>query len=194
MSKNIVVVGHSYISRLKDFVAHNTSSVAVKSDWGVAEYGFNIPQLIGIGGATIDTLVNRNVIAEIGSHQPVLVILQIGSNDLDNRHLSPAFIGMKIYQFAVSIRQKTGAVVYVCDPIRREMWRNFSEIQGNKRVSQAQEFLRAVCEDSDGIFSWRHRGFWNSRHNLDRVHLNLQGQITLYRSIRGAIVNAYKKL
>ena len=59
------------------------------------------------------------------------------------------------------------------------------------------DYLEHFCNDTVGIFLWRHKRLWNSIRPVfrrDGVHLSDIGSFRLYRSIRGAVIRAVKQV
>ena len=64
------------------------------------------------------------------------------------------------------------------------------------RVSEINEFLRAVC-DEEYLSFWRHKGFWNSQKEIfrrDGVHFNARGNFKLWKSFQGSCFGTMKRL
>ena len=84
----------------------------------------------------------------------------------------------------------------VCQIVRRQCVRRYSWEDGTQRVADTNEFLKAVC-DTERLSFWYHRGFWQSQRNIfrgDGVHFNDLGNYKLWRSVKGAVFVALKRL
>jgi len=81
--------------------------------------------------------------------------------------------------------------------IRPPIWRHFTRDDGTDLVVRANEFLLAACSGCTGLYYWRHRGFVNSAKevfNADGLDLNDWGNYKLFRSFRGALMMASRRV
>ena len=66
-----------------------------------------------------------------------------------------------------------------------------------QRVEILKQYLNVVLESLPNVFCWLHKAFSRPTKDLylaDGVHVNPAGQYHLYRSYRGAILQALKML
>ena len=139
-----------------------------------------------------DDAVARRLTVEM----PTIVVLCLGGNDVYGISGNVLVVGMRLYEYAQSLVAMGVKHVVVCQIIRRQCVRRLSWDEGTQRVLEINEFLRAVS-DTDRLSFWVHRGFWQSLHNIfraDGVHFNDRGNFKLWRSIKGAIFGALKRV
>ena len=88
-----LVLGHSFVRRLKEFAAHNHSDGTYDLNLGLS----NVCSVIfhGIGGRTVDKMI-RNDLDKIRSAAPNIVVLELGSNDLCDKDSDPETIALSI--------------------------------------------------------------------------------------------------
>lgn len=103
--------------------------------------------------------------------------MEIGTNDLSD--LRPEVVGSEIEEFVRLLLDSYAVrVIGVCgDPSR--------------------SYLRVALDPIPNVFCWQHRGFSEPSRDLylsDGVHVNSSGQYLLYRSYRGAILQALRML
>ena len=90
----VIVLGHSYVRRLKEFIESNSfSSYVGREKLSADPSHFNLRQVkvdwLVIGGLTIASLPDRNyqhfklVNRKLEHIKPSVVVLQLGENDLD---------------------------------------------------------------------------------------------------------------
>ena len=98
----ILILGHSFVRRLKDDLAARFDARAAPN--------FHLPEsghvsLVGTGGRTVDKL-NKYDLSLLVKYKPDIVILEIGTNDLST--LRPEIVGSKLTTlrklFAISIK------------------------------------------------------------------------------------------
>ena len=132
---------------------------------------------------------NGSLRRKLASAMPSVVVLSVGGNDLDHAGTPQTLkIGMRLL---VTLGVKR---VVVCQIVRRQSWRHISYEEGTARLTEVNEFLRAVCDDRHVSF-WRHKGFWNFQRQIfrpDGVHFYDLGNHKLFRSIKGAVFSAGK--
>ena len=127
----------------------------------------------------------------VSALKPDVIILEIGTNDLAANR--PDVVGSEIDDLVQLLLQSYSVrVIGVCEVIPRVRAPFF-----NAAAPILNQYLTDVLELCPNVFSWRHTGFSNptvSPYLPDGVHLNPQGQYSLYRSYRGAILKALRSL
>lgn len=184
----VLILGHSFIRRLREFIARNASDYDLK---------FNICDSFtirwhGVGGRTVSKLKQFDL-SVVAQFQPDVVFLQIGTNDLTLRGMSAVKLGSEIEDFVRLLNEEYG-VRFICvgQTIRREHRGDF-----NANVSILAQYLKTVLEPLPFAIYWTHRGFWRSCRpylSYDGVHLNREGQHKLYKSIRGAVLHCLARV
>ena len=180
----VLVLGHSFVRRLKSDLEYRSDlrmSRTFKLEGTARVY------LHGIGGRTVQKLRHHDL-AVVSRLSPDIVVLEIGTNDLSS--LPPEVVGSQIEEVVVLLRE-TYKVKVVCVCLVTPRWRNW---HFNKTRLVLNNYLTVVLEHMP---LWLHRGF--SQPSVtpflrDGVHFNKIGQYNLYRSYRGAILNAITML
>ena len=134
----------------------------------------------GIGGRTVAKLRSFDL-GRVRAFQPHVVILEIGSNDLCEA-------GQR------SVRP--GKFVVVCQILNRATAPS-QHPDYNLGVQVLNNYLKVVLEPLSYAEFWNHKGLRRPSIPMllrDGVHLNDRGNYALYRSYRGAILFALKKL
>ena len=178
----ILILGHSFIRRLDNFVAANPNLDHNFSLGNVAKFKWH-----GVGGRTVAKTV-RYDLPVIAPFAPDIVILQLGTTDLS--HLDPLVAGSSIEELVTTLHDKYNVrIVCVCQTLRG------SDPVFNARVHALNKYLKTLLEPLHYSFFWGHRGFWNSSQDFlarDGVHLNRQGHFKFFRSLRGAVLKSLR--
>ena len=135
-------------------------------------------------GGRIIAKVRQFDLGEVLRFRPDIVFLQIGTNDLAQRGMSPLTVGSAVEDFVRLFHDEYGVrLICVGQTIRRHLAENF-----NANVRLLAQYLKTVLESFPLPIYWTHRGFWRastSYLSYDGVHLNREGQHKLFKSIRG---------
>ena len=190
---NILILGHSFVRRLKDDLAARFDARAAPN--------FHLPEsghvsLYGAGGRTVDK-IHAYDLSLVLKYKPDIVILELGTNDLST--LRPEVVGSKIDDLAQVLRdQYKVRVIGVCQVVNRNIPHTRSpDCDFNAKAAVLRQYLSVILADQHNIFLWEHKEFYRSDRtllSLDGVHCNAQGQYCLYRSYRGAILKALTML
>ena len=193
----VLIFGHSFIRRLAEYairtfgIYHNLGL-----DYNIANVHFH-----GIGGLTAERARYEDL-HTIARYRPDLIYIELGSNDLCNVNNRPETVGNTIYEFIndlLGLNTNLQGIV-VGETIFREGRGIPRRIPNyNNNVILLNQYNRVVLnsENIPRTSVWRHRGLWNSRLatlNRDGVHLNELGMYRHYRSIRGAIIHAIRRI
>ena len=183
-SPRVLVLGHSFIRRLKKLIENHPSEIDLA-------FQISAPAAIswhGVGGRTVAKTIkyDMNVVHSIC---PDIVVVQLGTNDLSS--CPPLQVGSAIEDFVRLLHDSYGVkCVCVCQTIRRRSAQVF-----NKNVDTLTRYLRVVLEPIPYAIYWGHRGFWKSKNNFfasDGIHLNSREQYKLYRSLSGAVLKSLR--
>lgn len=188
----VSVVGSSFIRRLRD--DQNFSD-----DFDLKNVRVNY---VCRGGWRLQDA--RDSLPRISAQHPDIVILQIGSNDLQ-RARSPTSLADEVIDLAVLIHMHTQAFVVVCESLMRRRGRYLrSDRDVETYMSNVHAFNVQLPLSAHGVIGvkfWRHRGMrfpdesmYGPMLSADGVHLSSRGQYKFYKSIRGAINFARKRL
>jgi lysophospholipase L1-like esterase len=185
----VVIVGHSFVSRLQAFVRNEGQSNGMKNlrlDPDRYEISF-----LGIPGAS--TRGNRSLqpaLQQIDAIHPDFVLIEIGSNDPCDENVEPRRLAGDIISLArfVSVGYDTPCVVVGSIlPRVGARWLAY-----NQRVAAANRYLSELIAAESGIHYWRHRGFTCRSVNPlaeDGVHPNAAHGMPKYvRSVRQAVL------
>ena len=183
--QRVLIIGHSFVHRLKAFVLKKRHMQAFSSLNGIADIYFH-----GVGGCRIAKFrkFNFHVMRQL---VPDVIILELGSNDLVE--LSPQTVGSDLERLVPELREIDSAQFVVVGQVLRRPTPN--SVEYNCKVGKLHQYLKVVLEPLPFWYYWRHRGFWKSKSELylpDGVHLNNLGNYKFMRSIRGAVLQALK--
>jgi len=189
-TKKALILGHSFVRRLKEFVIRDTKhqfcdTLNIADACSVAWHG--------IGGRTIEkiNLFDRAIISSI---KPDILLLEIGSNDLCPVYSKPKTVASDILQFVKSYHDDLHVkIIIVCQICKRS---KSPHAKYNDNVSAANNYLKLALSKTEYAIFWRHRGLSNPTGNIfarDGIHLNGLGNKALYKSYRGAILMGVKK-
>ena len=192
----VLILGHSHIYWLGEH-ARTGNPAGQFTDFWVRDQSCKVNYL-GIRGATLPSLSSPAAMTRIAKFHADVCVLHLGGNDLDAGSApDPVLVALDIQRLAVKLLGLGVKQVAVCQVIRRRKWRNFSYEECAARVFQVNDYLEHFCNDTEGIFFWRHKRLWNSIRPVfrrDGVHFSDIGNFRLYRSIRGAVIKAVKQV
>jgi len=131
----------------------------------------------------------------VGRLKPEIVILELGSNDLNPTVARPELVGSKIESLVQLLHAQYGVkVIVVCQAITRGLCPRGTPSY-NDRVSLLNRYLSVVLDTLPFANYWCHKGLRKPNVPVlcrDAIHLNQRGQHALYRSYRGAILCALR--
>ena len=187
----VLILGHSFVKRLQSDLEKKFDH-RVSTTFGLV--GTAEVHLYGVGGRTVAKIKNYDleVVRQLKSD---VVILEVGTNDLSS--VSPEVVGSSIEDLVVTLKSVYSvSIVCVCHVITRGK----STLHPNffwECARVLQQYLEVVLDPLACVFCWRHKAFTRPDQDFysrDGVHLNVTGQYLLYRSYRGAILNALSYL
>ena len=185
----IAVVGHSFVRRLREHLhAERGPSFNMGLDPGSVSVTF-----LSRGGVTVNGM-NNGLLQAVKSLRPHLVYLELGSNDATRTYLSPNHIVNSMSSLARNLVQ-SGVQRVIFGQV---LWREDAGIPAsiptyNWKVVMLNRVMARVLPNLPGTSYWKHRGLWNSLYPIlmdDGIHLTDVGNHKLYRSIRGALIQA----
>ena len=184
----VLILGHTFIRRLRDFIVKNVSDYHLNLNLT----GSVAVQWHGVGGRTIAKFRQFDL-GEVLRFRPDILFLQIGTNDLAQRGMSPLTVGSAVEDFVRLLHDEYGVcLICVGQTIRRHLVGNF-----NNNVQLLVQYLKTVLEPLPFAIYWTHRGFWrasSSYLSYDGVHLNREGQHNFFKSIKGAVMQCLNRL
>ena len=179
MATKVLILGHSFISRFYDFLRFNVWC-QFKIKLKHSEQVF----LRGYPGAKIDYIKER-CLHMVGSLEPTVVLLQVGSNDLYRLDKSVQGIEQKWIGLVLTLKycyhvQRMAVLQILHRQLPRRRIRYPVDILWfNDRVDTLNTFLRNYFKEDrvEGVQFWRHSGFWSPENQKlvdtdDKVHLN----------------------
>ena len=189
---NILILGHSFVRRLQTFLTEHHDRRAA--------HNMNLPHenisFLGIGGRTVSKMLSFDL-DKIKAFQPKVIILELGTNDLCVVGQRPESVGSDIEHLVQVLHDHCGAeFIMVCLVIYRSAIPPHVPDFSHK-VDLLNKYLKVVLEPLPYAEAWIHRGLQSPSIAVlcrDGVHLNAAGNYALYRSYRGAILFALKKL
>lgn len=189
---NVLVVGSSHIRNLNTFLdrkkLHNYS----------LEFEEFSAHTIGQGGLSIfhnsprkrfETLLQRARFM-----QPEVLIVHVGSNDMDGSKYSVHYIVKRMFDLLLEIVPFVKVIV-----VSQQLYRKYAGAF-NQKVILYNQLVSERCKSLSKFVFWHHNGFWEceaGRYSFlksDNVHLNDDGNQKLYKSIRFAIVHTKQLL
>ena len=188
----VLVLGHSYISRLNNFISRDPTrdNLALEKS-SVLSFMFDVGQ-DNQPGNVFSASSQLDLVWELS---PDAVVLDLGSNDLCSFGSTPESTVMAIAGLALRISRIPGVRhVLVCGIISRLFVPKWKP-RYNAHVHETNRLLEKFLESLPNVHFWRHRAFTQNPNRLflqDGFHFNDAGMLRYYRSIRGAVMKAYK--
>ena len=197
--QRIMVLGHSYIWRLDEYV-QVSDDPRVTRKFNLKGMDTDV-YMYGVEGRKVYTMM-RYDLHEIKAFQPHILLLQIGSNNLSDKKRPYTRLETgesKLEQAVVDIHNKFPSIKHktVCGPFPRTMhYPNFPDFN-NKNIQLLTQYLSVVIPSLPFASFWKHSelNYETAKLELylpDHVHLNDTGNCRLYRNYRGAMINAIK--
>ena len=115
IDRTVVILGHSYVRRLKEFIDAGTYTV---------DHEFNIQnkkidvRYISIPGAKTQTI--QDIVDDMFYKKRFLIILMIGGNDLDGSKGEPGITADKIIHIAKDLQKRGTKYVIISQIIQRD--------------------------------------------------------------------------
>ena len=184
--RSVLLLNHSFVRRFGVFLQHAEPPVYPDLDLPGSGVQFVVH---GRGGRTVPSLLQHDI-GVVRILRPWMVILEIGSNDLCIPHIRPETVGSAIDDLCGILLGLGVHRIYVCQTLRRL---NTLDPEYNDKVLLLNHYCDVVFADRPEVVYWHHRGMWNSTIPVfrpDGIHPNDHGMVRLYRSYRGAVLNA----
>lgn len=191
---NILVLGHSFTRRLQKWCVDNHLA-----NMNLDPNRFQV-YWHGISGGTImhparpkSLWSEMDVACNLGAD---IVFLDIGSNDLCDRHTSAEALFQQLLAFARALISSSCRTVVFSQILHRQGSSDY-----NSRVDSTNSLLREACDGDSNLIFWSHsrnnysRRFLSDYVATDGVHVdNIRGMPRYYSSVRGALIFAANKL
>ena len=189
----VLLVGHSYVYWLRSFVETTLPGSGFGDfvvDGSPCDVAYN-----GVRGATVNTFLDADMFARIIAARPHVVCLCLGGNDFPAS--TPVMIALDIFRLARRLLASGVQCVCIGQVCRRLRWRNVTYAVGASLVQELNYYLESFSRDTEGMFFWRHKRLWTSIRPVfrqDGIHFSDEGQYRLFRSMRGAIMVAVRRI
>jgi hypothetical protein len=186
---HVVVIGHSYVRRLKTWMSEHPSRANLRFDPDRVRI-----HCFGLGGASFRARRKYFVdyVHSVMSHlsfQASVVVIHIGENDVlftDSACLTQQIrnvFDLLSVRYAVPVTVVSQLLVF--------------PVFDHKRASvvDVNLSLELAFRGNSKFLFWKHRGFWNSVRNYyrpDNVHLNEDGMLKYWRSMHVAVRTAVR--
>ena len=194
----VVFLGHSYIRRLRDFIATAADS-DIQFDFRLSDiFGTVNVYFEGLGGAHIPQVINNAASVLAQQQFPVkVVVIQIEGNDIadwtDHETLANHVVSAAEY---IHLGLGVDQVV-----ISQLFFRDFSLVPDYNNIVHRVNFAisRKIAHyEGNHVVLWRHSGFWALEARTlimlpDGVHFNDIGNEKYYKSLKSCLVQALKR-
>ena len=145
---------------------------------------------IGISGATTVELIIPLILHQIQSQNYKLLVLDIGSNDLESTrqpNINTGQLARELVNQKQDIGRNYGFGVIICLPTLRAE----SKFPGSFKITKAfHKHVSTMAESKTHVHVWVHKGvFKTDTRYLDRhgVHPNFRGTVKYFYSIQVAV-------
>ncbi|XP_071504282.1 uncharacterized protein [Diadema antillarum] len=175
----LVLGGHSYIGSLNSFIERDParSNLALEKSSVLAflhDVGHTQPGNVFSASSQLDLVWELS---------PDAVVIDLGSNDLCELGATTESTVTALLDIALRV----GIIPRLFVP----KWKT----DFNAAVHDTNRLLAKFLENLPNVHFWRHRAFTQNHSKLfmqDGVHFNEAGMLRYFRTIRGAVMKAYK--
>jgi lysophospholipase L1-like esterase len=177
----ILLLGHSYVRRLHQFMAHKTD----RKNLGFNPTDVNVSCLF-ISGASVrpGSKSIYQLIDEVSRRRPDIVYIHVGENDVGN--VTPD----ELTSLIVGLRQRINHANVIVSQLLP-----FPRLSGHiSTILLVNDFLQRNLDRQDNTTYWKHRGgFWlrpasrNAVYANDRTHLTANSLQVYWSSVRAAV-------
>jgi lysophospholipase L1-like esterase len=175
-----LVLGHSFVRRLKDWMTENGEVMAVEN---------HVVHLHGVGGRTIPQVFHRDL-EVVKRLRPCVIFLQLGGNDINDRS-SAADVFVKLKRLVTVLRREMpSSTIIVGSIFRRKRPRGLSAGSYDRKRKQVNKYLFkefGAFKRGKKVFFFSHRFFKDWYLGRDGVHLNNSGNGCFFHSILTAL-------
>ena len=191
----VAIIGHSFIRRLNDDL-NSYHNYELKPNFDLNQCTV---RLKGSGGWHVQDTEHFDSLFKpfLDSFKPQIVIIQLGENDLDGA-AQPLNVANDLEVLSSKlISDFGGKIVFVCELCTRLVPKYISAKEYVRKRLLSNQILETLIEHEHHIRFWRHRrlfGALSPIFNHDGIHLNTNGQLRFYRSLRLAIMTGVQML
>ena len=186
----VAIIGHSFVRRLQSYVNQDDS----KRNLGLT-YTSHQVAMRGGGGRRISHL--QQEFAFIGHMQPEVVLIDIGTNDLDSLRKPVQVLARELFQVAATLRDRYNVkLVVICEVFYRTPVGRYasSNPNFNELVHEFNQTCKTYAASASHVFRnihfWHHSGLVHNwqQYIVDGVHFNELGLFKYFRSLRSAVI------
>ena len=175
-----LVLGHSFIKRLRRWMRSNGRSMSTRK---------HDVHLYGVGGRTI-AKTYYNDLKVVRRKRPDVVFLQVGGNDI-SKDSSPTLILVKMKRLVSVLLEKYHvSTVIVGSVFCRRKPRGLSRRAYDRKKQKINKFLSkefGTSKRGKKSFFFPHKFFKEKYFDRDGIHLNQDGNRCFYNSIKKAL-------
>lgn len=185
----VVVFGHSFVRRLRDFVVPKRQYNMDLIDVSVIFHG--------VGGLTLsgDAVLESQVAVDV---DPSVIVVDLGANDLDSTtYIDPIQLAEDMLHFLIDLknRSKVSSLV-ILQACHRTLPRRHDY---NEVLPVYNGHLKQLCRDNAAqkIFFFPLKNMiedWPKYLLSDGVHFNSNGMLRYFRNVRGAAIVALRNM
>ena len=182
----IMVLGHSFVWRLEKFL--NETALPCLPSHLINSTNTTL-RFNGIGGQTVPQL-RRVAVSEIRRCQPHLLIIEIGSNDLCNPHVTPDQLAQDIFNFIQTCYYHHKVPFTIVNQVLKRNHLPPALPSYNERVFRLNTLLHNKFQNIEFAVFWYHHSLTRAKTPilaLDGIHLNHIGNHLLAHSYQNAI-------
>lgn len=188
----IFFLGHSFVRRLEDFMVENG-----KRNFLLPLEGYDI-KFKARGGMKACHLNLRMNLKLVSRHKPDIVFIDVGTNDLDSCLQHPKPLANQVLSSCTYLVKSHSVKHVVILHVLPRTYKGKYPCNNPLFNHQANEYNQAIMagiktstpHGQRRIHFWCHKGLSHNptQYIEDGVHLNNQGMIKYYKSLRRAII------
>lgn len=183
--RHVLVLGHSLISRLRDFTNDNIRM----NNFGFVE---DSVCLVGFSGGTLDVLNSQLRHILTSDTKYYAICLQIGGNDLSR----PENTVVKVHQSILRLIHLLKNMylirnIFICQLFKRSKTRKYKNDVSVEEYNIRVEQLNDLLINTNNIQFWKHDAYiWNpfELYGSDGVHF--KNMKPYYKSMKGCVLNS----
>ena len=199
MTIKVLIQGHSFITRFKQFIRENNEHYSFSLNLSPQEF---MVQYSGRPGGKVHHLWSDENITDF---EPEIIILQCGSNDLCDHTVSPMDLRDKLIEYIHHLFNTCNVqrviVMQILHRLEPEQHvRHRVDIEWfNNRVDTFNHLISDSLGHIPLAYFAKHRGLcdhhvlYQAMHK-DGIHLNSSGYPKYFRNIRSALMACYNRL
>ena len=189
MAIPVLLVGHSFTKRLVKYMKE------------VGKQNFDVPGVALTvhnhckGGAKLEFVQSPETRSQVALLQPRVIVIDVGTNDLDDPHVRPETLANQLFNFAEFLHFGYSVDHVILLPVLPRFRGKFQAHVPDfaEKVERFNTALRALCKEcvqaGGGVHFWSHKRINTLLPTLvfDGVHLNQAGMVRYFYSVRLAV-------